>query len=70
MPDKLQLTEAVRQACLDAAMQAYESGGISGLCAEGRWELAVQAIRCADLRPLAKAVIGFGMSAMFFWRLF
>jgi hypothetical protein len=46
------LAELVRQACIDAALEAYESGGISGLCAEGRWELAIQAIRCLDLRPL------------------
>lgn len=43
------IAEGVRQACLKAALDAYESGGISGLCAEGRWELAVQAIRTLDL---------------------
>lgn len=46
------LSEAVREACLQAALEAYESGGISGLCAEGRWELAMQAIRTLDLQQI------------------
>ena len=52
MPNERELAEAVRQACLEVALDAYESAGISGLCGDGRWELAVQAIRCLDLRPL------------------
>lgn len=31
-----------------AAVDAYEDGGIRGLCAEGRWELAVEAMRRID----------------------
>lgn len=53
MANQRELVESVRQACLEAALEAYESGGISGLCLEGRWELAIQAIRCVDLGPLA-----------------
>lgn len=52
---RLQLAEAVREACLNAALQAYEAAGISGLCGEGRWEIAVQALRYFDLRPLVTA---------------
>jgi hypothetical protein len=52
MPSENQLVEAVREACIRAALDAYESAGISGLCAEGRWELAVQAIRNLDLEQL------------------
>lgn len=52
MQPQSDLTELVRQACIEAALEAYESGGISGLCAEGRRELAIEAIRCMDLRPL------------------
>jgi hypothetical protein len=44
-----EVAERVRQACLQVALDAYESAGISGLCAEGRWELAVQAIKTLDL---------------------
>ena len=56
MPSEFQLAEVVREACMRAALEAYESAGISGLCAEGRWELAVQAIRILDLEPLINGV--------------
>ncbi len=46
------LAEAVRRACLEAAEAAWLDAGIRGLCAEGRWELALQAIRELDLAPL------------------
>ncbi|MCP5315566.1 MAG: acetyltransferase [Chromatiaceae bacterium] len=52
MQNEAELAESVRQGCIAAALEAYESAGISGLCAEGRWELAIQAMRCLDLRPL------------------
>ena len=48
-PFEQKFAETVRQACLKAAVEAYENAGMSGLCAEGRWELAVQAIRELDL---------------------
>ncbi len=50
--NQLQFAETLRAACLEAALRAYEEAGISGLCCEGRWELAAQAIRCLDLSPL------------------
>ena len=53
--NELQFAEAVREACLRAALQAYEQAGISGLCGEGRWEIAVQAIRSLDLQQLVDA---------------
>lgn len=43
------LVETVRAACADAALAAYEDAGIRGLCAEGRWEAALAAIRHLDL---------------------
>jgi hypothetical protein len=43
--------ETIRGALLDAAIAAYEDAGMQGLCAEGRWECAVQAIRGLDLTP-------------------
>lgn len=48
-----ELMEAVRRACIEAALAAYENAGISGLCAEGRWEVAVGAIQCLDLKQVA-----------------
>ncbi len=41
--------ETIRAACLEAARRAYEDAGIAGICAEGRWELALDAIRSLDL---------------------
>ncbi len=48
-----ELMEAVRRACIEAALAAYENAGISGLCAEGRWEVAVGAIQSLDLKQVA-----------------
>ena len=56
MEEQLQMAEAVRQACIAAALRAYEDGGLSGLCQEGRWEYAVDAMRELNLRALVQAV--------------
>jgi len=50
--DAIRVAEAVRAACIVAAERAYEDGGTSGLCAQGRWELAVGAIRELDLQRI------------------
>jgi hypothetical protein len=42
------VAETVRAACLDVARLAYEDAGIRGLCADGRWEAALTAIRQLD----------------------
>ncbi|MCB1876258.1 MAG: acetyltransferase [Chromatiales bacterium] len=52
-----ELAERIRQACIEVALEAYELGGISGLCAEGRWELAIGAIRDLDLNSVVKSAI-------------
>ena len=57
MDAHMQTAEAVRQACLAAALQAYEEARISGLCHEGRWEYAVDAMRGLPLRPLIEALL-------------
>ena len=44
----MQMAEAVRQACIAAALQAYEDAGLSGLCHEGRW--GVRWMRCGPCR--------------------
>lgn len=56
MNDPQRLAEAVRTACIQAALEAYEEGGIRGLCAEGRWEYAISAMRQLDLVELAAAL--------------
>ena len=44
----------IRDACLETVLQAYEDAGVQGLCAEGRWEAAVGALRTLDLAPLLR----------------
>jgi pentatricopeptide repeat protein len=46
------LADAIRSACIKAAVQAYDDAGIRGLCQEGRWECALAALRQLDLRRL------------------
>lgn len=46
--------EAVRAACLRAALDGYERAGISGLCEEGRWEMVVDAIRSLDVDAIVR----------------
>ena len=50
--------ETVRAACVNAAIQAYDDAGMSGLCAEGRWEAALAAIRQLDLRRVLELPSG------------
>lgn len=54
MMDDHAFAATVRDACEHAALDAFEDAGISGLCMEGRWELAIQAIRTLDLQPLVE----------------
>lgn len=39
------LVEQVRAACVEAALTAHEDAAANGLCAEGAWECAVDAMR-------------------------
>jgi len=52
MSDRRRLAETVRDACLETLLAAWERAGMSGLCAEGRWEIALAALRDLDLEPL------------------
>jgi hypothetical protein len=52
------VADTVRTACLDAARLAYEDAGIRGLCAEGRWEAALAAIRNLDLSGVIESAAG------------
>ncbi|MSS71141.1 MAG: acetyltransferase [Candidatus Latescibacteria bacterium] len=50
------LAEVIREACVRAALEGYERAGISGLCHEGAWECAVDAIRSLDLEALIRTL--------------
>ena len=57
MDAHMQTAEVVHQACIAAALQAYEDAGVRGLCHEGRWAYAVDAMRRLPLRPLVQALL-------------
>ena len=50
----LELAEAVRRACLDAAREGYRDAAISGLCGEGAQEAALGAIEMVDLAAIVR----------------
>lgn len=58
------LSEQVREACIDAALRAYESASMSGLCGEGALEAAVSAMRMLDLSAVGRSDPGTGPEAL------
>lgn len=54
-PSNADFAEAVRRACVEAALAAYEDAKMRGLCHEGAWECAIEALRSLDTRALAAA---------------
>lgn len=53
--EAMRIAEAVRSACVRAALDAHEDAGVRGLCEAGRWECAVQALRGLDLAAVLDA---------------
>lgn len=47
-----QLAETIRAACIQAALDGYEDASMSGLCHEGAWELAIDAIRSLNIEAI------------------
>jgi len=59
MPDRTryirrEIAEATQRALVAVALQAYEEAGLSGLCDEGRWEVALGAMRSYDVRNITE----------------
>lgn len=54
--ENIVLANAVRKACVERAVAAYESARISGLCAEGAFEAAVSAIRMLQVEALVDSL--------------
>ena len=52
--DPEDLAKRIRDAYLHAVVQAYEDAGVQGLCAEGRWEAVVSALRTVELASLLR----------------
>lgn len=49
MADRQKIAEATQRSLVEVAIRAYEEAGLSGLCADGRWEVALGAIRSYDV---------------------
>jgi hypothetical protein len=56
MDDPMGFASRVRNACIMAALDGYERAQIAGLCQEGAWECAVDAMRMLDLTTMIPAV--------------
>jgi hypothetical protein len=54
MADEEQLAELVRLRCIEAAEEAFDDAGVRGLCSEGRWQCAMDAIRRLDLQAIVR----------------
>jgi hypothetical protein len=48
----LRIAEAIRAACLEAALESYEEAGMRGLCHEGAWECAIGAMRSLNVKRI------------------
>ena len=46
------IAEEVIKACRETLVAAYEDAGTSGLCAEGRWEMALDSLRLINLSKI------------------
>lgn len=49
--------DAIREALIRTALDAYEDAGIRGLCAEGRWEVALDAMRSLDVGAISQTAM-------------
>ena len=50
----VQIAQAVREACPQAAQQGYERAAADGLCDAGALEVALDAIRSLDIESLLR----------------
>ena len=50
------LAEKIRAAYLETTVNAYEDAAANGLCAQGAWECAVDALRSLEITDLLKEV--------------
>lgn len=54
MEERRKIAEATKRALADVILNAYEDAGLSGLCAEGRWEVALGVLRDFDLTGIVE----------------
>lgn len=51
---RIEIARIMKDACIRAAIEGYESAAMSGLCCEGAWEAAISAVRMLDLEMVLK----------------
>jgi hypothetical protein len=51
--EREQFAEAIRAECIRAALAAYEAARVDGLCDEGAFEVAIDAVRALRLGQVA-----------------
>lgn len=61
--DSEQVATAVRDACVQTALTAYEAASTDGLCHEGAWECAVDAMRSLNVTALISKLVQAGANA-------
>ena len=54
--DQTRIAEVIRQACILAALTAFEDASMNGLCCEGAWESAVGAMQRLHLQEILRSV--------------
>ena len=57
-PSLHDVAEAVRAACVRAALDGYEQAGFGGMCEEGRWEMVVDALKTLDVDAIIAETAG------------
>ena len=50
----VELATVIRDACVKAALDAYENARMDGLCHEGAWEVAVGAMRNLNVERIVE----------------
>jgi len=53
--DEETFAASIRDAFVEAAVRAWDEAGMAGLCAEGRWEAALGALRSVSILPFVNA---------------
>ncbi len=51
-----QTAELIRKGCIKAAVEAYETASQIGLCHEGAWECAVDAMKSLNIEELLNSI--------------
>ncbi len=54
LAERRRIAAAIREACIQAAIDGYERASTDGLCGAGAWECAIESMRALDLESLVR----------------